>query len=165
MLDKIFGDEKELPIVKAYEAAQNVVSKFLDKEHKSIEFLASKLGTTKGYLYANLDPAQMNKPLSIDKAYNISKEANDVEIFETILCDLGYVVTPKQQAKISDSSMRDTATDAQMECNDVFASVMNSLKDGKVTKEEQARNKKEIHEAIKKLTELNNLNDGIELEN
>lgn len=163
MIDTMFGDDNETPIVKVYETTQKVVSNYLNKEHKTIEFLAAKLNTTKGYLYANLDPNQMNKPLSIDKVYKISKITEDAAIFEAILDDLGFLVVPKEHAKITDASMKELAIAVQIECNDVFSSVMKSLDDEKISKKEQEINAKEIKEAMAKLAELEKLNNEIEI--
>ena len=91
MLDDLFESEN-IPVERIYRAAQAVVKRLMEKEHKKIEWVASKLGTTKGYLYASLDPHQTHKPLSVDRIIAITELSGDMGIVEEIAKHFGYTL-------------------------------------------------------------------------
>jgi len=156
MLDEMFEDE-QLPNVKVYEMAQTVVRDFMEKEHKKIDYVAQKLGTTRGYLYASLDPKQTHKPLSIDRIMDITRLTGDNRIIEVIAneFDLVAVCKYKGEAKIKDISL--LVDMANMENSDVFRVVKLAIADNVITKEERESILKEIDEAQRANAELKDL--------
>ncbi len=91
MIDDIFEAE-ELPNFDIYKTAQRVVRDYMSKHAKKIEWVASHLGTTKGYLYASLDPHQTHKPLSADRIIAITKLTEDPRIIEAMAKEVGYTI-------------------------------------------------------------------------
>ena len=153
MLDDIFDDE-QLPNIKVYEIAQQVVKDLMEKEHKKIDYVAAKLGTTKGYLYASLDPKQTNKPLSIDRILDITKLTDDKRIIEVIANQFDMVVIPKKQATANILDINVLVDKANIENADVFREIKIAISDGIIDENEQKRILKEIDEAQNANAEL-----------
>ena len=156
MIDDIFSDE-ELPNLRVYEMAQRVVKDFMDRECKKIEYVASKLGTTKGYLYASLDPKQIHKPLSIDRIMDITKLTGDNRIIEVIASEFDLITICKYKARSTTSDINVLVDKANIENSDVFREVKKAIEDGVIDKEEQMSILKEIEEAQKANAELKDL--------
>jgi hypothetical protein len=146
MLDDIFDDE-QLPNTRVYEMAQTVVRDFMQKEYKNIDFVAQKLGTTRGYLYASLDPKQTHKPLSIDRIMDITKLTCDNRIIEVIANEFDLIAIGKQKSEATTKDLNILADIANIENNDVFKEVKKDLEDGIIDRDEQKRILKEIDEA------------------
>ncbi|BCD61728.1 hypothetical protein NrS5_24 [Nitratiruptor phage NrS-5] len=91
MIDDIFGYD-ELPNIKIYKTAQAVIKDYMDRERKKIEWVAEKLGTTKGYLYAQLEPNRTDKPLSVDRVMAITELTGDTRIIEAMAKEFGYTL-------------------------------------------------------------------------
>ena len=91
MIDDLF-DSEELPNERIYRTAQQVVKDLMNQECKKIEWVAAQLGTTKGYLYASIDPHQTHKPLSVDRAIAITRLSGDMRIVEEMAREFGYTL-------------------------------------------------------------------------
>ncbi len=127
MIDDIFGGE-ELPNEEVYRMAQRVVKDWMEREHKKIEWVAAQLGTTKGYLYASLDPNQTHKPLSIDRAIKISQLSGDFRVFEVILRNFGLIMT---KAEITEQEKADAmaAVSKTLDLDAAHGDLAGTLKD------------------------------------
>jgi len=128
MIDDLFGGE-ELPNKEIYQAAQNVVRRIMEKEGKKIEWVAAQLGTTKGYLYASLDPYQTHKPLSVDRAVSITElSGGDMAIIETMAKHFGYVLV-KADAKAEGSADAMTVAVKTLELEQLHGELAKEVKD------------------------------------
>jgi len=156
MLDKMFEDE-QLPNLKVYEMAQTVVKNFMEKEHKKINYVAEKLGTTRGYLYASLDPKQIHKPLSIDRIMDITKLTGDNRIIEVIANEFDLVAICKFKEKATTKDINLLVDMASIENNDVFRVVKLAIADDVITPEEREAILKEIEEAERANAELKDM--------
>jgi hypothetical protein len=155
VLNKIFYDENELPNVKVYETAQKVVFDFMNKQCKSIDFVASELGTTAGYLYPILNPKRIDKPLSMDRVIAITKLTKDNRIIEAINSEFNLISVSKDRfEKVSNISLQEMLIQVNIECADVFKKGMEAIADGKVTRQEQKKLLIEIEEEQQKMEEL-----------
>ena len=139
MIDDIFGGE-ELPNEEIYRAAQGVVRRVMEKEGKKIEWVAAQLGTTKGYLYASLDPHQTHKPLSVDRTVAITElSGGDMAIVETMAKRFGYVLV-KADTKCADEADAIGVAVKTLELEQlhgILAKVVKeSVEDGKLDSEE-----------------------------
>lgn len=155
MLDDIFGDD-QLANYKIYETAQKVVKDFMDKEYKKIDYVASELGTTKGYLYASLDPKQTHKPLSIDRIIAITRLTKDNRIIEVIANEFNLMTINRYQKSNDIKDINNLVDKSNIENSDVFREIKNSIKDGVISKKEKQNILKEIEEAEKINIEVKN---------
>lgn len=155
MLDKIFHDENELPNIRLYEVTQQVVFDYMDKERKSIDYVAQQLGTTSGYLYPILNPKRIDRPLSMDRAIEITKLTKDKRIIDALNSEFDLISISKDKfTHVSNESLYEMLINVSIECSDVFKFGMEAIKDNKITKEEQTKLLKEIDEEQKKMQEL-----------
>jgi hypothetical protein len=147
LLDDIF-DGNENTHMDIYKTAQMVVKDYMEKHSKKIDWVATELGTQKGYLYSQLDPKQTNKPLSIDRILDITKLTNDTRIIEVIAKEVGMNAIPKVDTSCPVVTMIHTLVDvASIENADVFRESKMALTDGKITQDEKQKLLKELHEA------------------
>jgi hypothetical protein len=153
MLDDIFNSD-ELPNHKVYEVAQMVVRDYMNAENKKIEYVAERLGTTKGYLYASIDPNQTNKPLSIDRIFAITKLTNDMRILEVVANEFDMVLIHKKQSEANIADINLLVDRANIENSDVFREIKRAIEDGVIDEDEQRKILKEIDEAQKANAEL-----------
>ena len=153
MLNKIF-DTDELPNVKVYEMAQEVVGDYMNKHTCKIDVVAAELGTTTGVLYRQLNPKDTQMTLSIDRIMSICKLTQDFRILETICGDFDLIVIPKHQNEAKTSDLNLLVDMASIENNDVFRVVKQAMADGVITPQEKQQILKEIEEAENKNAEV-----------
>jgi len=153
MLDDIFGQE-ELPNLDVYQTAQKVIKDFMDKEYKKIEWVAEKLGTTKGYLYAQLEPNRTDKPLSVDRVIAITELTDDVRIIEAMAKKFGYTLCKPETSKkeFNDPIFTVVINSLSLEelQGDLAKSIKEAIKDGVIDKKE----KKEIMDLAYELRKM-----------
>ena len=154
MLDDMFEAGHELPNQSVYMVAQQVIKEYMERVHRDIDFVSEKLGTTKGYLYKQLDPKQTHRPLSIDRVMAITQLTGDKRILEEITKSFDLVVIPKKQSETDMSDLNLLVDIANMENNDVFAVIKKAMADGIIDAEEFERIMKEIDEAQKANADL-----------
>jgi len=163
MLDGLFGTD-ELPNQHVYEVAQMVVKEYMDEHHVKIDHVASLLGTTKGYLYAGLDPSQTTKPLSIDRIIAITKLTGDNSILDAVVKQFDLILVNKIEAQASVLDLNVLVDRASIENNDVFREAKVDLSDGVIDAEEKKRIIKELDEADKANAELRSRVMSIEVD-
>lgn len=155
MLDSLFYDENELPNLKIYETAQTVIKDYMDKKHRSIEFVAEQLGTTKGYLYPILNPKRTDKPLSMDRAIEITKLTDDYRIIEALNSEFNRIAICKDSYEnVTNKDLKEMLIQVNIECSDVFREGMEAIADGVITRTERIKVLKEIEEEQTKMEEL-----------
>lgn len=148
MLNNIFSAD-EMPNHKVYEAAQKVVSDYMEKHRCKIDVVAAELETTTGTLYRQLNPKDTLMPMSIDRIMAITRLAGDTRILEVIASDFDLVVIPKKHEKAKISDLNLLVDVANIENGDVFKEVKSAMADGVIDKPERERILKEIDEAQK----------------
>ena len=151
MLDDLFESE-HIPVERIYRAAQAVVKRLMERERKKIEWVAAQLGTTKGYLYASLDPHQTHKPLSVDRIVAITELSGDMGIVEEIAKHFGYTLCrPKEiEAKpLSILSLALLGLDLEVQQGNLAKALKEALEDGEVDQKEQRRIKELAYELRK----------------
>ena len=157
MLDDIFGQE-ELPNLEIYKAAQLVVKDYMDKNAKKIEWVAEKLGTTKGYLYAQLEPARTDKPLSVDRVIALTELTGDMRIIEEMAKKFGYTLckpdTAPQESNDPITIVMLKALGLEEVQGDLAHTVKDAIEDGKIDEEEKRAIKDVAHKLRKLAAEL-----------
>jgi len=153
MLDDLFNSE-EIPKEEVYREAQKVIRAYMDKNNKKIEFVAGELGTTKGYLYASIDPNQTAKPLSIDRIIDITRLTGDKRIVEMIAHEVGMLAVEEIETSISLKDINHLVDIANIEGSDVFKTAKIALENDAIDADEKRQILKEIHEAILAFTKL-----------
>ncbi|WP_281952024.1 phage regulatory CII family protein [Nitrosophilus kaiyonis] len=157
MIDDIFGYE-ELPNLKIYKAAQAVIKDFMDREYKKIEWVAEKLGTTKGYLYAQLEPNRTDKPLSVDRIMAITELTGDTRIIEAMAKEFGYTLCkPETESQKSDDPVIAVTLKAfgLEEVQGILAkTIKESIADGVLDEEEKSKINETAHLLRKLAAEL-----------
>jgi len=148
MLNDIFSAD-EMPNHKVYEAAQKVVSDYMEKHRCKIDVVAAELETTTGTLYRQLNPKDTFMPMSIDRIMAITRLTGDIRILEVIASDFDLVVIPKKHEKAKISDLNLLVDVANIENGDVFKEVKSAMADGVIDKPERERILKEIDEAQK----------------
>ncbi len=150
MLDDIF-DSEELPNSSIYRTAQKVVRDLMEREGKKIEWVAAQLGTTKGYLYASLDPNQTQKPLSVDRVVAISELSGDVRIVEEMARLFGYTLCRPDVRKDPATPMSVAVKTLQMEQahGELAGEVRESIEDGVIDEEEKRKIRDKAYELRK----------------
>lgn len=156
MLNKIF-DTDELPNVKVYEVAHQVVSDYMDKHTCKIGVVAAELGTTTGVLYRQLNPKDTQMTLSVDRIMSICKLTKDYRILELMANEFDLALIPKHKDKATASDINLLVDMANIENNDVFKVVKRALADGVMTPQEKEAILKEIDEAESANAELKDL--------
>jgi hypothetical protein len=76
-IDELWGEDITIPRAHVYRAAQTVVDGVMTRLCKSLEYVAERLDTTKSYLYGVLNPKKTEKPLSVDRAMDITELSYD----------------------------------------------------------------------------------------
>ncbi|ADV47048.1 phage regulatory CII family protein [Nitratifractor salsuginis] len=156
MIDDLF-DTDELPVAEIYRTAQRVVKDYMNRECKKIEWVASQLGTTRGYLYASLDPHQTHKPLSVDRALEICRLTGDARIVEAMARELGYTLCkPGDLRDKGAEPMEVVVTVLGMEelHGDLAKTVKEAVKDGVLDEDEKEEIRKRAYELRKQAAEL-----------
>ena len=151
MMDELFGYE-ELPNLSIYRTAQKVVRDYMQKVSKKIEWVAEKLGTTKGYLYAQLEPARTDKPLSVDRVMEITRLTGDMRIIEEMAKEFGYVLCkPGDLEKENADPMIVVIKTLDLENanGDLAKVVKEAVKDGVLDEEEKKRIKERAYQLRK----------------
>lgn len=156
MLDDIFGQE-ELPNLEIYKAAQRVVKDYMDKNAKKIEWVAEKLGTTKGYLYAQLEPARTDKPLSVDRVIALTELTGDMRIIEEMAKKFGYTlckpdVQPGKKADAIDLAIKTLQLEALH--GELASDVEDAIQDGVVDENEKKRVREKAYRIRKQAAEI-----------
>lgn len=163
MLDELF-DSEELPNEMIYRAAQGLVKRLMDREHKKIEWVANEIGTTKGYLYASLDPRQMHKPLSVDRAVALTRLSGDMSIIEEMAKMFGYALCKaeaREQEYRDISDIVDSALSLQCGQGELSKSIKEAIEDGVIDEKEKQMIKTKAYELRKLAIELESLIDSI----
>jgi len=146
MLQDIFGEsEREWGTV--YKTVQKVIKRYMQKTNKNINDVARELGTTKGYLYKQMDPNCDSHPLSIDRLLMITYITKDNEILKTIAEEFDMVLVEKQKIRCNIGDIDETADKANIKSGDLFKCVKMSISDGIIDKKEKRAILKEINEA------------------
>jgi len=158
MLDDIFGQE-ELPNLEIYKAAQLVVRDYMERNAKKIEWVAEKLGTTKGYLYAKLEPNRTDKPLSVDMVIAITEITGDMRIIEEMAKKFGYTLCrPEGEKEKEDKDKISALTSAILKVTDAIGqlshTVSNAMEDGVIDNQEEKQISDIAYEAMKILVSL-----------
>ena len=157
MLDDIFGQE-ELPNLEIYKAAQRVVKDYMDKNAKKIEWVAEKLGTTKGYLYAQLEPARTDKPLSVDRVIALTELTGDMRIIEEMAKKFGYTLcrpdTEPQEQNDPITIVMLKALGLEEVQGDLAHTVKDAIEDGEIDEDEKRAIKDVAHKLRKLAAEL-----------
>jgi len=156
MLDDIFGQE-ELPNLEIYKAAQLVVRDYMERNAKKIEWVAEKLGTTKGYLYANLEPARTDKPLSVDRVIALTELTGDMRIIEEMAKKFGYTLCrPDVQVDKKADAMDLAIKTLQLEAlhGELASDVEDAIQDGVVDENEKKRVREKAYRIRKQAAEI-----------
>ena len=156
MLDDIFGQE-ELPNLEIYKAAQLVVRDYMERNAKKIEWVAEKLGTTKGYLYANLEPARTDKPLSVDRVIALTELTGDMRIIEEMAKKFGYTLCrPDVQVDKKADAMDLAIKTLQLEAlhGELASDVEDAIQDGVVDEDEKKRVREKAYRIRKQAAEI-----------
>lgn len=155
MIDDLF-DSEELPNASVYRAAQRVVRDWMAREGKKIEWVASQLGTTKGYLYASLDPHQTHKPLSVDRVVAITEQTGDMRIIEEIARLFGYTLCRPDVRKEPGDPMSVAVKTLEMEAKhgELADEVKEAVKDGVLDEEEKQKIRNKAYELRKMAASL-----------
>ena len=140
MIDDIF-DSEELPNERIYRTAQQVVKDLMNRECKKIEWVAAKLGTTKGYLYASIDPHQTHKPLSVDRAIAITRLSGDIRIIEAMAREFGYTLCRPDVEKEQGDAMSVAVKTLEMEekHGELATEVKEAIRDGVLDETERKK--------------------------
>lgn len=134
-LDEIFGGDP-LPFRHVYETAQIVVRDYMAEHNCKIESVAEQLGTTANHLYNVLDPKQTHRPLSVDRAIEITALTGDYRIIDAI----------REASKVSDEDREHNVTEIMMATLKIQAhtgslseTLFDAVSDGEVDKKERER--------------------------
>lgn len=134
-LDDMFGSDP-VPFRNVYEAAQVVVNDYTVLHNCKIEKVAEQLGTTRGYLYAMLDPNQTHRPLSVDRVIEITNLTEDHRIIDAM----------KEASRIAESDVQCTITEIMMATLKVQAhtgslseTLFDAISDGEIDDKERER--------------------------
>ena len=163
MLDELFGAE-ELPNEMMYRAAQGLVKRLMEREHKKIEWVAENIGTTKGYLYASLDPHQMHKPLSVDRVIALTRLSGDMSIIEEMAKIFGYALCRADAQSAEYRSIIDIVNSSlslQEGQGELSKSIKDAIKDGVIDEKEKQEIKTKAYELRKLAIELESLIESI----
>lgn len=149
-LDDMFGSDPT-PFRNVYEAAQIVVNDYTVLHNCKIEKVAEQLGTTRGYLYAMLDPNQTHRPLSVDRVIEITALTGDTRIIDAI----------KEASKISDDHLECSFTELMMATIKIQShtgalseTLFKSLEDGELDDKEREQIRKAAITEISALYEI-----------
>ena len=150
MLDDLFESE-HIPVERIYRAAQAVVKRLMERERKKIEWVAAQLGTTKGYLYASLDPHQTHKPLSVDRIIAITELGGDMGIVEEIAKHFGYTLCRPDVAPSKGDTIDVAVKTLEMESKhgELAGEVKEAIEDGVLDEDEKARIRDKAYELRK----------------
>lgn len=150
VLDDIFGGEA-VPFHHVYEAAQIVVKDYMVTNNVKIDAVSEQLGTTAGYLRGILDPKQTLKPLSVDKAIEISLLTGDRRILDAI----GSAVDNHNNCSRHgvDHLVKKTLA-LQADTGDLSAEVLESVKDNVIDAKERKRIRKKAIQQMKTAQEI-----------
>ena len=140
MIDELFAGE-ELPNERIYRTAQQVVKDLMNRECKKIEWVAAQLGTTKGYLYASIDPHQTHKPLSVDRAIAITRLSGDMRIIEAMAREFGYTLCRPDVEKEQGDAMSVAVKTLEMEekHGELATEVKEAIRDGVLDETERKK--------------------------
>lgn len=152
-LDEIFGGDP-LPFRHVYETAQIVVRDYMAKHNIKIERVAEQLNTTGNHLYNVLDPRQTHRPLSVDRAIEITILTGDTRIIEAM----------KESAKIHNGAsctiieVMSATLDVQSHTGELSKTLNDAIADGELDEAERIRLRKvatdelgALHRVIEKL--------------
>ena len=161
-LDDIFSDNEALPYKFAYEAAQTVVHNYMVKSGKKIGFIAEALDTTENYLYGVLNPKKTEKPLSIDRAIELTDLTNDDTILEEWAKHRGKIlVDPKQLSEVQNTTpetlvlaLVDKGFTLEEHQGALAKDIRESIKDGVLDEDEKRKLREDAFALMKKATEM-----------
>lgn len=158
ILDKLAGDDLQLPNLEVYRTAQAVVFEYGERENKSTDTIAAELGTTRGYLLNSLDPAQTRSPLSVDRAIEITRLTNDYRILEAMAKEFGLVVTKPEPINTSGETLVLALVDKGFTLEEhqgtLAKDIRESIKDGVLDENERRKLREDAFALMKKATEM-----------
>lgn len=152
-LEEMYGDDT-VPFRTVYETAQSVVEDYMKLHSCKMQKVAELLGTTKGYLYAMLDPNQTHRPLSVDRVIEITNLTGDTRILESMKTAIDHHV-----GKVCAIHEVMIATlDVQTHTGELSKTLNAAIADGEIDDAERARLRKvateelgALHRVIEKL--------------